>query len=94
MILEIGKLYSCEEYYLLLYPYLDTTRPAELYDEERDASIAASYWTRQLGKPVSYLEKSSPLLVLRAEKNFYEVVAGDKKGWITFKDWLNLREIA
>ena len=101
MMLEIGKLYSCEKYYLLFYPYLNTaTVAAALAADDTAGSVAAAarqgaaaYWTRRLGKPVSYLEKSTPILVLNMEKNFVEVLGGDRKGWIIIKDFLNIKEI-
>ena len=89
MMLEIGKLYSCEEYFLMLYPDKDTAVEAD----EPTAAFLAAYWTRRLGKPVSYLEKSTPILVLNMEKNFVEVLGGDRKGWIIIKDFLNIKEI-
>ena len=100
--IEVGKLYACEEYHLMLYPDQETaaaraqlqavlTRAAE--HPAATLANAASYWSNQLGKSISYTEKNIPLLVLNNEENFYEVLAGDKKGWIIFKDWLKIREI-
>jgi hypothetical protein len=93
--LEIGKLYSCEEYYLLLYPDKDTASDsfARVVAGAKSAPADAAYLTSGLRKPVSYLEKSSPLLVLNTEEKFVEVLVGDRKGWIILKDWLNIKEI-
>ena len=54
---------------------------------------AAAYWTKQLEKPVSYCEKSAIFLVLSAQGVYAEVLAGDKKGWVIVKDWLELKEV-
>jgi len=42
---------------------------------------------------LSYTEKNNPLLVLNNEGKYIQVLAGDRKGWIVFKDRLNLKEI-
>jgi hypothetical protein len=96
--LEVGKLYSCSVYFLLLYPDKDTD-PVEAVLEaaERHASAAttaASYWTRELGKPVSYCNPKTPLLVLSVDKKYVEVLARDRKGWIINEDWLNIGELS
>jgi hypothetical protein len=109
--LEVGKLYSCSEYFLLLFPDKDTADAAEgdaLYAELTDifASAAApprlrvaaaAYWTREfarkLGKPISYCNPETPLLVLSVKKQYIQVLAGDKRGWIINEDWLEIKDI-
>jgi len=93
--LEIGKLYRCEEYFLMLYPDCETAAGPALAGapvHERSgrligrnvAEAAAAYWSNRSGKPVSFLEKNMPLLVLsfKGKGKYIEVLAGDKKGWI------------
>jgi hypothetical protein len=105
MMLEVGKLYSCSEYFLLLYPDKDTAAavpsaaaaaavPAAAAGYYADA--AAAYWNRKLQnqKPVSYCNPLTPLLVLSVKEKYIEVLAGDKVGWIINGDWLELKEIA
>jgi len=90
----VGKLYVCEEYFLLLYP--DVSSAAEGSAASTISSGAANnsaYWTKQLGKPVSYCEKSDVLLILSVDGIYAEVLAGDKIGWIIVKDWLYLKEL-
>jgi hypothetical protein len=94
--LEVGKLYSCSEYFLLLFPDKDTARTTRCGAAERDLRYAdadAAYWTRELGKPVIYADKNIPLLVLNTEGEYVEVLAGDKVGWAICQDWLNIKEI-
>ena len=93
---KVGKLYLCEQYYLLLYP-----DPEAVADYERSTAAAAhaaaaadaAYWTRKLGKPVLYAKKNIPLLILNNKEKYVEVLAGDKKGWIIFEGWLGIKEI-
>jgi len=54
---------------------------------------SAAYWSNRFGKPVSYVEKNVPLLVLNSKDKCVEVLAGDLKGWIIYRDWLKIREI-
>ena len=107
--LEVGKLYTSEEHFLMLYPDQKTAAAADpaggrgrrawatAYSKGvRTVPLAAegaAYWSNRFGKPVSYTEKNIPLLVLNNEENLYEVLAGDRKGWIVYQDWLKIREI-
>ena len=93
--LDVGKLYSCSGYFLMLYPDKETVACAD-FDAgcgRADHDAIAAYWTEKLQKPVSYCEHETPLLVLTVEEKYVEVLAGDKKGWIIYRDWLELEEI-
>ena len=93
--LEVGKLYLCKEYFLMLYPDPDTAAASASASSDAGAGAAAraAYWSNRFGKNVSYAEKNIPLLVLKAEEKFYEVLVGDCKGWIIYEDWLKIKEI-
>jgi hypothetical protein len=104
--LEVGKLYSCSGYYLMLYPDKETaTTPdapisyvAVAVRRKRAVPLAtvamsAASWSKTFGKPVSYCNTETPLLVLSADKEYVEVLAGDQKGWIFYQDWLKIKEI-
>ena len=96
--LEVGKLYSCSEYFLLLYPDKEAAARIDIAALSADAppaalSAAASGWSRELGKSVSYCDPETPLLVLSVKEQYIEVLAEDKKGWIINMDWLEIKEI-
>lgn len=92
--LKIGKLYICEKFFLLLYPDWKTANAAAVRTGSGGGTdAAAAYWSKWFGKPVSYIDKNIPILVLNKEK-FYEVLAGDRKGWIIYQDWLEIKEIS
>jgi len=106
MTIEVGKLYSCSEYFLMLYPDRETAAEgitaaatdATCIDatdaaDPGDAAFTAAYWTRELGKPVSYCNPKTPLLVLSVDKKYVEVLAGDRKGWIINENWFELKKI-
>lgn len=96
MKLKVGKLYVCEEYYLMLYPDKKSAAiAAEAGTAPVHARVAAdiAYWTRKFGKPVLYAELNMPLLILNVKEKYYEVLTGNKKGWIIFKDWLKIKEL-
>lgn len=101
MKLEVGKLYSCKEFFLMFYT---DPKTAATNTAARSLAVAArnaastfpapdAFWSNRLGKPVFYIEKNIPLLVLNSKEKFYEVLAGDRKGWIIYEDWLNIKEI-
>ena len=97
--LEVGKLYSCSKYFLLLFPDKDTAADAATTNRAAAArrwgaaGATAAYWSKRFGKPVNYCDPKTPLLVLNTEQEYVEVLAGDKKGWIIYRDWLELEEI-
>ena len=97
--LEVGKLYSCSAYFLLLYPDKETaalsTAPGVLAIGVPAAAAArsASAWSNQFDKPVSYCNPETPFIVLSTDKKYVEVLAGDRKVWIINDDWLKIKEI-
>lgn len=105
MTLQAGKLYRCKRH-LMLYSELETARDASAIaaptavaattaayaTADHLAAEHAAYWTRRLGRPVSCVAKQIPILVLRAEENFHEVLVGDRMGWIIYHDWIEFEE--
>lgn len=99
---KVGKLYRSKKHFFLLFPDSKAAVFARhghtiLQDHDLHADEAA-YWSRRCRKPVSYTEKNIPLLILntkimKTKPDLIEVLAGDKKGWIVFKDWANLKQI-
>jgi len=78
---EVGKLYSCSEHFLMLYPDKETASAGAAFatSSTRAAAIAL-YWS-EFDKPVFYCNPETPLLVLSADKKYVEVLNGDKRGW-------------
>jgi len=102
--LKVGKLYSCSEYNLLLYPDKAAARHADAVAFSCSSAVArttgsitaavdAGYWSTKLDKSVSYCNPLTPLLVLNADNRYAEVLVGDKVVWIINEDWLELKEI-
>ncbi|NDB34929.1 MAG: hypothetical protein EB023_06205 [Flavobacteriia bacterium] len=97
--LEVGKLYSCSDF-LLLFPDKEAASSARRNDTAATAVVVdagavstATYWSRKLGKSVSYTVKNIPLLVLNNKEEYVEVLAEDRKGWIINEDYLDIKEI-
>lgn len=88
--LEVGKLYSCSKYFLLLYPDKETAAD-DLGIVGIDRLADAAYWSKRLG--ISYCNTETPLLVISVNEKYVEVLAGDQKGWIINEDWLEIKEI-
>lgn len=97
--MEAGKLYSCEDYFLLLYPDKETaaeasrTLPPSAFRTSWGAAGAVALLSQRFGKHVSYTEKNIPLLILNREEKYIEVLAEDRKGWIINEALLNIKEI-
>jgi len=94
--LEVGNLYSCSEYFLLLFPDKDTAAIGVAGDALTAAIDVgfASYWSKKFDKPVSYCNPLTPLLVLSVKEQYIEVLAEDKRGWIIYRDWLEIKELS
>jgi len=86
--IEVGKLYRCSEYILLLFPDKEA---ADVWTQ----GPSHAYWSKKFDrdKPVSHCNPLTPLLVLSVKEQYIEVLAGDKKGWIINMDWLEIKEI-
>ena len=95
MMLVAGKLYVCEEYFLMLYPDKKAAAGLRLRKScaAEDGRWHAAFWSKRVGKPVSFIEKNIPILILNNEEEYIEVLAGDQKGWIIYVDRLNLKRI-
>ena len=98
MMLEVGKLYSCSGYFLILFPDKETAAAAATASAAAAVPAAAALldaaWNRKHGKSVSYSDPKTPLLVLSVKEEYVEVLVGDKRGWIIYRDWLNIGEIS
>jgi hypothetical protein len=91
--LEVGKLYSCSEYFLGLFPDKEAAAAAVPAAASGAAAVYAAYWSKKFDKPVSYCNHLTPLLVLSVNEKYVEVLAGDKVGWIINEYWSNIKEI-
>ena len=101
--MEIGKLYKCSEYYLLIYPSIEKVGTA------RDASVSAwawagatswigaaavvNYWSKQLNCKVRFSEPEEVFMALEQEKQFVHALFREKQGWIVNKEWLKIERV-
>ena len=90
--LEVGKLYSCSGYFLLLFPDKEAVDEG-VHVHAATAYVAAAYWSKKFDKPVNYCNPLTPLLVLSVKEEYIQVLAGDKVGWIINMDWLEIKDI-
>ena len=93
---EIGKLYCCPGYYLLLYPNIEKAMEmGNLMRPLRD--VNAVWWSKQFNYKYSY--PNEPFMVLKKfefEENgylFLNVLFGKKQGWIIYRDWMKMEKI-
>jgi hypothetical protein len=90
--LKVGKiyLYSCLDYFLLLYP---DKKAADFASLSIAAPYIAGYFSEKIGKPVYSCDPLEPLLVLKVERRYYQVLIGNKKGWIIKEPRIRFKEI-
>ena len=84
---EFMEWYESTEYFLLLFP-----------DQASAAAVgpaAAAFWSRELGKPVSYIDPKKLFMILDVSQGRIQtkVLYQDRVGWINLFDWLGLKKI-
>lgn len=101
--LEAGKLYL-SDHCLLLYSSLGDANFAHTHVfsgpqistsclTTYQAEVIADHWTKRLRKPVSYVDKRFPILVLKTVDKLHEVLVEDRKGWIIQQYWVRFEEL-
>lgn len=104
--LVTNKLYRCADHYLILYPNQDIANSSGYYFREKAVAhpysgLADDYCfslSRRYQVPVTYALKNVPILVLNAGVNtrgdhLYEILAGDRKGWMIYRPWLYIKPL-
>lgn len=105
--LEIGKLYVCKEYFLFIYPDADAISAIEQLLIDRvviAGSLSQTYGRAHtsafagnlsicLNRQVSFCEPGTVFLAINQERDCIEILAEDKKGWISNREQ-ELKEIS
>lgn len=98
---EIGKLYKCTEYYLLLYPTKEvigfsSLPPTTARSTQEYASLSAEYWSEQLNCKVRFINSNDifmclKLVRLKPGKEIMQILYKEFAGWIRVEDWLDIK---
>jgi hypothetical protein len=101
--LEIGKLYSSENYVLLIHENLEsikTTSGNGSYGSATTTLVGAQYfikyWTPILGSAPSFISCKNIFLVVNKEESseHYQILYKNKLWWFYYKNWLNIKQFA
>ena len=90
--MEIGKLYKCSKYYLLIYPSIEKIRAASSLSAAWTPA-AAAYWSEQLSCKVRCSEPDEIFMCLEQENQFIHALFGEKQGWIINEEWLKIERV-
>jgi hypothetical protein len=105
--LKYAEWYVCRDYFVFLWPDKEAATAldgvAVAAARAAIAAEAAAYWARGFGKPVFYLEKNQPFLVLEGpafppespegtDLWLVKVLSKERVGWIIYQDWLPIEE--
>ncbi len=99
---EVGKLYRCPDYFLLIYPTIEKARAATLiaHDFSTGALARAAYWSEKLDCQVRFSERGEIFMLLKGLQltyfgskswDYFYVLFGNRQGWIIYKDWLGIQ---
>jgi hypothetical protein len=95
---EFMEWYESTEYFLLLFPDQASAAAAALGRRGGESAAAAgssAFWSRELGKPVSYIDPKKLFMILDVSQGRIQtkVLYRDRVGWINLFDWLGLKKI-
>ncbi len=83
---EVGKLYKCPDYFLMIYPSKE--KASSVLGRRTvvvgSAEEAAAHWSDQLNCQVRYSEPGEIFIFLGRDREFLNVLFGEKQGWIIF----------
>ena len=96
--MEIGKLYKCSEYYLVIYPSEEASvsgmaTRASTAVATRSGAGWVELWSEVLSCTVRYSEPGEVFMCLEVKSNIAHVLFGEKQGWIINRNWLGLRRV-
>jgi len=95
---EVGDIFSHSDF-LMLFPEKKTAIQAShqgmelALESEFDANFAKNicfFWNQKLGAEISFIPINTPFIVLNNEREYMEVLAEHRRGWIV-KNPLNRR---
>ncbi len=95
---EVGKLYKCPGYFLLIYPTKEKALHAvgsaggRRNTPQRLAVAEATYWSRELKCQVRYSTPGEIFMFLEKDEIYLHVLFGDAAGWIIHETWLDIKE--
>jgi len=104
---EVGKLYKCSEYYILLCPTIGKAEEAVVWNTTSVArhitsidypiNSSSDYWSELLKTKVGFSNPDEIFLVLKIENHngfkYAHVLFGEKPAWITIPSYLNLERV-
>jgi len=54
-------------------------------------AVAAEYWSKRLNSRVLFSNPGEPIFLIKKEDKYWNVIIGEKIGWIIADDWLGLK---
>jgi len=57
------------------------------------AETAVKFWSEQTNSKVTYSNPSEPIFLIKAEDFYWNVIIGEKIGWIIAEEWLGIKEL-
>jgi len=95
-----NNFYICDKYYLLLFPTKELatkskTQPLlkENFYSVQEAEFSARVWSKHFGSKVVFTSPKEPIFVIEKCDNIWNVLIGEKTGWITAEKWLEIKPL-
>ena len=58
------------------------------------SKVAADLWTSHFSSKVHYSELGEPILLIKAEEIYWNVIIGEKIGWIVADSWTDIEPLS
>jgi hypothetical protein len=97
-----SSFFVCKDYFLLFYETREDALAATAADSgrcgstswSRAAAAEANYWSKELNSRVTFSNPGEPIFVIRKDEEYWNVIIGERIGWIIVKDWLEIKPLA
>jgi hypothetical protein len=89
-----NKFYACPRFYLLVYE----TREAASCGEHMTVgditpTTATNYLSTKTNSKVTYSKPGEPIFKIKEDGKYWNVIIGEKVGWIIVASWLEIKEL-
>lgn len=88
--LEVGKLYSVERCYWVMFPTKELAQKANryvvAYNDEKHTKHHAAFWAKRLKCEVSFFGKDDSFVVVEKTRTYYKILTSTGKvGWMSYR---------
>jgi len=90
--MNIDSFYVCENFCLLIYQTKEeASRPCRV--SAMHPSARSVWRNTELHTKITYSNPQEPIFVIKKENLYWNIIVGERIGWIIIEKWLGIREM-